>query len=114
MYIKQYDYSSSVYGFKTFAYFAILDNINEMTNLGIGSIFLYTENEVLSIRPPEYSSLGYYYAGDRNWYDILLAGGGIRVPLGSRAGFSLIALWGLTPSAEILYSNPEIRLSFDF
>lgn len=116
MYIKQSTfYQSSIYGIKTFASFAILDKINEVTNLGLGSISLYAENELLSIEPLYFNSSTYtYYTGERDWYDILLAGFSLRFPLGDRLGFSIIVLWGLTDSADLLYSNPEIRLSVDF
>jgi len=115
MYIKQSTYyQSSIYGCKTFASFAILDKINEITNIGLGSVFLYTENEILSIEPLYYNPIAGYYKGDRDWYDILLAGIGLRFPLGDRLGLSVIALWGLTESAQLLYSNPEIRISIDY
>ncbi len=115
MYIKQSNYyQSSIYGIKTFASFALLDKINEVTNIGLGSILLYAENELLSIEPLYYNSSTGYYKGTRDWYDIVLAGFGFRFPLGERLGFTIIALWGLTESAELLYSNPEIRLSIDF
>jgi hypothetical protein len=104
----------SIYGLRSFASFAVLDNIDEVINLNIGSVFLYLENEVLNMRPLYIDNFGYYYLGDRGWYDILLGGVGIRMPIGNRSGISVIVLWGLTPSAEMLYSNPEIRLSIDF
>jgi hypothetical protein len=107
------DLAMSIYGLRTFASFAVLDNIDEVINLNIGSIFLYAENEVLNMRPLYYDITGYYYLGDRGWYDILLAGVGMRMPMGSRSGLSIIVLWGLTESADMLYSNPEIRLSID-
>jgi hypothetical protein len=116
MFIKQSSYyQSSIYGIKTFGSFAVLDKINEVTNIGIGSIFLYTENEILSIEPLLYNSpISGYYKGARDWYDILMAGVGFRFPLGQRLGLSVIVLWGLTESAQLLYSNPEIRLSIDY
>jgi hypothetical protein len=109
---KNLDLEMSIYGLRTFASFAVLDNIDEVINLNIGSIFLYAENELLNMRPLEYDGT-YYYLGNRGWYDMLLAGVGIRMPIGSRSGISIIVLWGLTESTEMLYSNPEIRLSID-
>jgi hypothetical protein len=105
IYYQSGSYRTSIYGATSFAYFAILDNIQEVTNLGIGSVFLYLENEILSIQP---------YEKDRAWYDIVLGGMGIRIPIGSRMGISIIAMWGLNKSAELLYSNPEIRIMYDF
>jgi len=115
MYIKNsIYYQSSIYGIKNFASFAVLDKINEATNIGLGSISLYAENELLSIEPFYYNSPISYYTGERKWYDIVLAGFSLRFPLGDRLGFSIIVLWGLTDSANLLYSNPEVRLSVDF
>lgn len=115
MYYREGSYRTNIYGIKNFASFAVLDKINEVTNLGIGSLFLYIENEVLSMEPIEYDNkLGYYVISPRGWYDILLGGVGIRVPITQNAGLSIIALWGFTDAAEYLYSNPEIRISFDF
>jgi len=105
LYFKSGDYKTSVYGLTSFAYFAVLDNIQEVANLGISSIFLYLENEILSIQPQNES---------RAWYDLVLGGAGIRMPIGNQMGISLIVLWGLNPATELLYSNPEIRIMYDF
>jgi hypothetical protein len=110
---RDWNYQTSIYGFRNFASFAVLKDINEVINLNIGSIFLYAENEVLSIQPLVPDTSGYLVQGARNWYDILLGGIGIRMPIGNRSGISFIVLWGLTESASMLYSNPEIRLSID-
>jgi hypothetical protein len=110
---KDIDYKSSIYGFRNFASFSILKDINEVININISNIFLYTENEVLNIQTFEPDSAGHYYPSGRNWYDILLGGIGVRMPLGDRSGISLIVLWGLNRNAQMLYSNPEIRFSLD-
>jgi hypothetical protein len=102
---KSIDYHTSIYGFRNFASFAVLKDINKVINVNIGSIFLYAENEVLNLQP--------YYLDNRNWYDILLGGFGIRMPIGNRSGISILVLFGLTDSASLLYTNPEIRLNVD-
>ena len=115
MFIKQSTYyQSSIFGFKTFSSFAVLDKINEVTNIGIGSVFLYAENEILSLEPLYYNPISGYYKDEREWFDIVMAGIGVRFPLGQRMGLSIMVLWGLTESAQLLYSNPEIRLSIDY
>jgi hypothetical protein len=107
-------YKTSIYGFRNFASFAVLKDINEVIHINIGSIFLYGENEVLSIRPLMYNTIGsFYYQGDRSWYDLILGGFGIRMPVGNRSGISILILFRLNESAAMLYSNPEIRLSVD-
>jgi hypothetical protein len=115
MYIswREINYKSSIYGFRNFASFSIFKDINEVIHLNISNVFLYAENEVLNIQTFDTDTLGHYYPLDRNWYDILLGGVGVRMPIGDKAGISLIVMWGLNRNAQMLYSNPEIRFSLD-
>lgn len=126
MYIKESDYyETNIYGVKTFALFSIFKNINESFNIGIGDIFVYAETEFLNIEPgrvvdvwtttnpPQYL-YSYYEKDPRRWVNVTLVGGGLRFPLGQRAGFSIMVLWDVTQSPYYSYSNPEIRLSVDF
>lgn len=116
MYLKQKNYyETSIYGLKTFATFTIFKNISETININIGDIFVHIENEILSLEEIYFDPINYaYFKGNRNWHNIILAGGGMRFPLGMRGGISIYALWGFTKDAELLYSNPEIRIGFDF
>ncbi len=116
MYLKQDNYyETSIYGLKTFASFTIFKNIGETIPINIGDIFIYIEDEILSLEEIYYDPINYvYYKGDRNWHNIILLGGGMRFPIGQRSGFSIFVLWGLSEDAELLYSNPEIRIGFDF
>jgi hypothetical protein len=116
MYIKERSYyETSVYGIKTFAQFAIFKNINETINIGIGDIFIYAENESLNIEPMYWDPYtNTYIRGDRGWVNITLIGGGLRFPIGERAGFSIMVLWDVSQNPYYQYTNPEIRLSFEF
>ena len=116
MYVKQRNsYETSIYGAKVFASFTIFKDLSETIHINLGDIFIHVENEVLSLEKIYYDTTNYvYFKGDRNWYNIPLVGGGMRFPIGERAGFSLYVLWGLSSNAELLYSNPEVRFSFDF
>lgn len=114
MYLKINTYNGHYYGAKTFAQYALLDNINEVLNIGIGSVFLYAEDEILSTDLYYDSTNLYYYQGKRNWHNIPFVGFGLRFPIGIRSGITLFALWGLSEYADVLYNNPEIRLSIDF
>ncbi|MGD2035520.1 MAG: hypothetical protein PVF73_10720 [Bacteroidales bacterium] len=124
MYIKERSYyETSVYGLKTFALFAIFKDINETINIGIGDVFVYLENETLNVEPL-YQQLTYYpgypypyityYKEPRTWVNVTLVGGGLRFPLGQRAGFSIMILWDVTQNSDYRYSNPEVRISVDF
>lgn len=116
MYLKQRDYyETSIYGMKAFATFTVFKDLSETLNIGIGDIFIHVENEVLSLEQIYFDPNNLvYYKGERNWHNIPLVGGGMRFPIGQRAGFSIYILWALSNSAELLYSNPEMRISFDF
>jgi hypothetical protein len=104
IYLKEESLQAHIYGGTSFAYLTILDNIDEVIPLGIGSLFLYLENEVLSIKP---------ISGERKWHDLLLGGVGIRMPLRNRMGFSLIVVWGLNNASNMLYNSPEVRFMYD-
>ena len=114
MYLKIIDYRGHYYGIKTFAQFAVLDNINEVLNVGIGSILLYVEDELISTDINIDRTNNVLYQEDRKWHNIPFAGFGLRFPMGERAGLTLYALWGLSEYADVLYNNPELRLSVDF
>lgn len=107
MYLKQPDYETHIYGLKAFALFTILKDLNETLNINLGDLFAYAENESLNLEAG-------YPTPQREWVNITLVGGGMRFPLGNRAGFSLFVLWDLTQDRYYSYSNPEIRVSFDF
>ncbi len=116
MYIKESNYyETSIYGIKAFTQFSIFKNINETINIGIGDLFAYVENESLNIKPMYYDPYSNsYHGGKRGWVNITLLGGGLRFPLGERAGFSILILWDISQNPYYSYSNPEIRLSVDF
>ena len=126
MYIKESSYyETSVYGLKTFALFSIFKNINEKINIGIGDIFVYAEDEVLNVEPITFHNVyspvypyqylySYYQKEPRKWVNVTLIGGGLRFPLGERAGFSIMVLWDISQNPEYSYRNPEVRISVDF
>lgn len=114
MYIKESNfYETSVYGLKALALFAIFKDLNKTINLGIGDIFAYVENETLNIEPIYLTNNG-YVKGERGWVNITLVGGGLRFPMGARAGLSIILLWDVSQNPYYNYSNPELRISIDF
>lgn len=116
MYMKYSNYyETSIYGLKTFALFSVIKNLNETVNIGIGDIFAYVENETLNVEPTIGIDInGNYIMGERQWLNITLIGGGLRFPLGARAGFSIIVLWDVSQNPYYSYSNPELRITVDF
>lgn len=107
MYLKQQNfYETSIYGVKAFASFTIFQNMSEYIPVNLGDLFVYAENESLNLDP--------YLTNEREWINIMLIGGGLRFPLGYRAGISILILWDVTQNPEYNYANPELRMQFHF
>jgi len=113
---KYYDIQTSTYGGKVIASFAIIRNVYEYVNIGIGNIMLHAENEITNVQKMEYvTTTGRIYALDeRLWIDNLLAGFGLNFPFSERAGINIYALWDITRNEFSPYSSPVIRLGFYF
>jgi hypothetical protein len=111
-----YDYQTSTYGGKAIMSFAVIKNIYEYFNIGIGSILLHAENEILNVQKAEYVAATdkIYMLDERLWIDNLLAGIGLNFPFGERGGLNIYALWDVTQNVYSPYSNPVIRIGFYF
>jgi len=111
-YKYRYD-RTSIYGGKCYMQFVIIKDINTFLPIGANTgIFLHIEDELLSLKstfwknPPVFS--------DRFYINTVLAGGGISQQIGRRSSLNIMALWPLSDSGYGVYSNPEIRVSFNF
>ena len=111
--INSWDYVSKVYGGKTFAEYMLLDKMQEKFNLNIGSIIAHTEIEQLNVETYTHDQFGYYENG-RKWITSVLVGAGIRQPMGERSSVNLLILYNLTEELFTPYSNPVIRINFNF
>jgi len=111
-YKYRYD-RTSIYGGKCYMQFVIIKDINTFLPIGANTgIFFHIEDELLSLKstfwknPPVFS--------DRFYINTVLAGGGISQQIGRRSSLNIMALWPLNDSGYGVYSNPEIRVSFNF
>jgi hypothetical protein len=113
---KYYDLQTSTYGGKALLSFAVIRNVYEYVNIGIGSILLHAENELINLQKVEYDPTfnKIYALNERLWIDNLLAGIGLNFPFSDRAGINIYALWDVTQNDYSPYSNPVIRLGFYF
>ena len=109
-----YDFESTIYGGNAYIQFVPLRDLNNMIPIGLHmGIFLQLEDELLNLdnawNPAE---------DGRFTVNTVLAGGGISQMLGARSSINLMFLWALNqpkfPTGMSLYSNPEIRVSFNF
>jgi hypothetical protein len=103
---------TSIYGGNAYAQFMIVRDINNFIPIGLHTgIFAQLEDELLSLESSVWAPGN---TSKRFAANTVLAGGGISQMLGARASLNLAFLWPLNNSTFGLYSNPEIRLSFNF
>jgi len=104
--------STVIYGGKSYIEYLFLQDIHNIIPLGIhAGLFLHFEDEVLSLESGVFRDPA---STGRFTTNTLLAGGGVRQPLGQRSSLNLTFLWALNDSGYGIYSNPEIRISVIF
>ena len=111
-YKDQYD-ETNIYGIKGYLQYVLLKDLNNLVPLGVHTgIFFHLEDEVLNLE----SSFWQYDPVETERFTIntLLIGGGISQQLGRRSAMNFMVLWALNDSGYGVYSNPEIRISFNF
>ena len=111
-YYKDPYYATTMYGGNAYVQFVPVKDINNALPIGIHmGIFLHLEDELLSLESAFWDPQN---PSDRFSVNTLLGGFGISQQLGTRSALNLMFLWTLTNSGYALYSNPEIRISFNF
>jgi hypothetical protein len=108
------NFSTSTYGPKAIAQFALFTNLKESINLNIGNIILQSEYEYLNIDKLYYDNNGMIFSDGRVWINNFLIGGGIFQPLGKKGGISIIILFNVIESEYAIYENPVFRFGFYF
>jgi|SRR5665648_152420 len=109
---KYRDIRTHIYGGKSYLQFVVVQDISSVIPLGVHlGIFLHLEDELLSLESAIWNPL---LASDRFSINTVLAGGGISQQIGRRSSMNIMALWALNDSGYGVYSNPEIRVSFNF
>jgi hypothetical protein len=107
-YYKDPYYESTMYGGNAYAQFVPVQDINNAIPIGLHmGIFLHLEDDLLNFDDPLVDNA-------RVTVNTVLGGFGIRQQMGMRSSINLIFLWAFNDSVYQLYSNPEIRISFNF
>ncbi len=105
-------YSTSIYGANGYVQFVPLKDLNNLVPAGIHmGFFLQLEDELMSLESAVWDQTN---PNTRFTINTVLAGFGISQQIGRRSSINLTFLWALNNSVYGLYSNPEIRLSFNF
>lgn len=107
-------FETHVYGLNIFSTYSLFNNLEETLNIaGIGGILLHAEYEGLSLER-KYFDYPAFPDNGRMWLSNYLVGVGLRQPLGERSSVNIFFLWSIDPPKVSPYSNPTIRIGFNF
>ena len=107
-------FETHVYGISVFSTYSLFDNLGETLGIdGIGSVLLHAEYEGLSLERRYFDYPTFPQSG-RLWLSSYLLGFGISQPLGERSSVNIFCLWSLDPQKASPYSNPILRIGFNF
>lgn len=105
--------NTNIYGGKGYLQFVVFQDISSVIPIGSHTgIFLHFEDELLNLQSSFWKTTP--ITSERFYINTLLTGGGISQQIGSRSSLNITALWALNDSGYGVYSNPEIRVSFNF
>jgi hypothetical protein len=106
-------YQTTIYGGSLFSRYTIIRNLGEGLKIGLNTgIFAQAEYEALSLER-EYFEPPYTEDGRFTVHSVLI-GGGLIQPLGRRSAFLITVLYNLNETARSPYTNPVIRIGFNF
>jgi hypothetical protein len=112
-YYKDHYYQTNIYGGKVYTEFILLKDLNNLFPVGVHTgIFFHLEDEFLNLESALWKNSPDLKG--RFYLNTVLAGGGISQQMGARSSMNFTLLWTLNPSIYTIYSNPEIRISFNF
>jgi hypothetical protein len=104
---------TNIYGGRGYTEYLLFRDLDKFIPLGIHTGFLlHLEDEALSLEPGTLPNT--YDKTKRFLVNTLLGGVGINQQVGARASVNFLVLWTLNDSGYQIYSNPEIRISFQF
>jgi hypothetical protein len=105
---KQYDYSGYCYGGNVFASFAIVKDFSQILPINFnGGLLIYGENALLNIK-------NYYHNPNADWINSPMLGAGLQIPISSRSYFVLTVLYNFNENEYSQYTNPVVRVAFQF
>ncbi|HBX53574.1 MAG: hypothetical protein A2275_08690 [Bacteroidetes bacterium RIFOXYA12_FULL_35_11] len=111
-----YNFQTDIYGGRVFSSFIVIDDLSKVfpVRSNGSSVFLHGEIEVLSLETRVFDRLHKYPRKDRFYIDSYLVGIGLKQQIGRRAFINLSFLWNLNELTYSPYSNPVIRIGFNF
>lgn len=112
LYSEYYNFKGSIFGGNVFASFAVIKSLGELIS------FLNTDIGVLICGQFSYTNMGKFYTtflGDEPmWIASPMLGLGFQAPIGRRSYMLLSIMYNFDESLYSLYSNPVVKISYQF
>jgi hypothetical protein len=107
-------YTTHMYGGRIFSTLILVKDLNESFGLPMnGGIIGHIEFESLSLESKYFAVMN---PGNKTrfYLNSVFIGGGYRQSLGQRSATYIMVLWNLNETANTIYTNPVIRIGFNF
>lgn len=98
-----YEFKTHIYGGKTFVSYLLLENV-----------LAHVEYEALSLESVYFKTNYVPTDPDRYWSHNLFVGGGYSHPIGAKGSIFLLVLYNLNEDINSPYTNPVVRIGFNF
>jgi len=105
--------NTHIYGGRAFARYMLVKDFNKLVPINLNAgVFFQTEYEGLSLEKKYFGSI----VSDEGRFllNSVLVGGGLSQPVGDRGALNFTVLWNVNPIENPPYTNPVIRIGFNF
>lgn len=105
--------NTHIYGGRAFARYMLVKDFNKLVPINLNAgVFFQTEYEGLSLEKKYFGSI--VSDDGRFLLNSVLVGGGVSQPVGDRGALNITVLWNVNGTNNTPYTNPVIRIGFNF
>ena len=112
VYSEEYNFKGSIFGGSVFASFTVIKSLGELIP------FLGTDMGILVYGQFSYTNMGKFYTALSGEEPMCIAspmlGLGFQVPIGQRSYMVLSVMYNFDESMYSIYSNPVVKVSYQF
>ncbi|MBR5982937.1 MAG: hypothetical protein IK025_04345 [Bacteroidales bacterium] len=112
VYSEFYNFKGSIFGGNVFASFTVIKSIGDLIP------FFGTDMGILIYGQFSYTNMGKFYTAlsgeEPMWIASPMLGLGFQVPIGQRSYMLLTVMYNFDESLYSLYSNPVVKISYQF
>jgi len=112
IYSEEYNFKGSIFGGSVFASFTVIKSIGDLIP------FFRTDMGILIYGQFSYTNMGRFYTAlsgeEPMWIASPMLGLGFQVPIGQRSYMLLSVMYNFNESLYSIYSNPVVKVSYQF